>query len=117
MRILFLHPNFPAQFRHVATVLGSDPKNEVVFGTKNERPEWVIPGVRKVLFTPSREARQETHHYVRPLENAVLQGQAMFRQAEQLKKEGFVPDIIYGHSGWGPTLFMKDVFPKNSTAK
>lgn len=111
MRILFLHPNFPAQFRHVATVLGSDPNNEVVFGTKNERPEWVIPGVRKVLFTPSREARQETHHYVRPLENAVLQGQAMFRQAEQLKNEGFVPDIIYGHSGWGPTIFMKDVFP------
>jgi glycosyltransferase involved in cell wall biosynthesis len=111
MRVLFLHPNFPAQFRHVATVLGADPKNEVVYGTKNERPEWVIPGVRKALFAPSRDPRPETHHYIRPLESAVLYGQAVYRTAEKLKSEGFIPDLIYGHSGWGPTLFMKDVFP------
>lgn len=113
MRILFLHPNFPAQFRHVATLLAQDPNNEVVFGCKIENPEWQIPGVRKVLFKVSREARAETHHYVRFLENGVLHGQAMFRIAEQLKAEGFIPDIIYGHSGWGPTLFMKDAFPNS----
>ena len=112
MRILFLHPNFPAQFRHLATSFGSDPKNQVIFATKNERPEWVIPGVQKVVYSPSREPRPETHHYVRPLENAVLQGQAVYRIAEQLKTMGFFPDIVYGHSGWGPTLFMKDAFPK-----
>lgn len=111
MRVLFLHPNFPAQFRHLATILGRDPKNEVVFGTKNERPEWKIPGVRKAVFTPSRDPRPETHHYVRPLESAVLHGQAVFRIVEKLKSNGFVPDLVYGHSGWGPTLFMKDAFP------
>jgi len=46
------------------------------------------------------------------LENAVLQGQGVYRMAEQLKARGFIPDIIYGHSGWGPTLFIKDIFPK-----
>ena len=111
MKILFLHPNFPAQFRHVATALAKDPNNQVLFGTKFENPEWQIPGVRKVMFKPSREARAETHHYVRFLENGVLHGQAVFRVAEQLKAEGFVPDIVYGHSGWGPTLFIKDAFP------
>lgn len=111
MKILFLHPNFPAQFRHVAGALAQDPNNEVLFGTKFENPEWQIPGVRKVLFKPSRESRPETHHYVRFLENGVLHGQAVFRIAEQLKSEGFVPDIVYGHSGWGPTLFIKDAFP------
>ncbi|MFB2936407.1 glycosyltransferase family 4 protein [Aerosakkonemataceae cyanobacterium BLCC-F154] len=111
MKILFLHPNFPAQFRHVATALAQDSNNEVLFGTKFENPEWQIPGVRKVVFKPSREARPETHHYVRFLENGVLHGQAVFRVAEQLKAAGFVPDIVYGHSGWGPTLFIKDAFP------
>ncbi|MEB3830441.1 glycosyltransferase family 4 protein [Phormidium sp. CCY1219] len=111
MRILILHPNFPAQFRHVATAIASNPNNQVVFGTKNERPEWVIPGVKKALFKPSRDPNPNTHHYVRPLESAVLSGQAVFRMAEQLKSQGFVPDIVYGHSGWGPTLFAKDIFP------
>ncbi|MGK7954206.1 MAG: glycosyltransferase family 4 protein [Crocosphaera sp.] len=110
MNILFLHPNFPAQFRHLATVLAQNPKNRVVFGTK--RKEGSIPGVFKAIYTPSRQARPETHHYVRTLENAVLQGQAVYRLAEQLKRENFLPDVVYGHSGWGPTLFIKDIFPK-----
>ena len=108
-KILFLHPNFPAQFRHLATVLGQDPNYQVVFGTK--RKEGQIPGVSKVIYEPSREAHPATHHYVRTLENAVLQGQAIYRLAQELKKEGFYPDIVYGHSGWGPTLFIKDIFP------
>lgn len=111
MKALFLHPNFPAQYRHIITALGADPKNQIVFGTKNERPEWNIPGVRKAAFTPSREPHAQTHQYVRPLESAVIYGQAVFRMAEQLKADGFVPDIICGHSGWGPTLFVKEAFP------
>ena len=110
MKILFLHPNFPAQFRHLAAKLGQDPKNQVVFGTG--RQEGSIPGVTKVLYGKSRTARPETHHYVRPLENAVLEGQGVYRLSQKLKNENFFPDIVYGHSGWGPTLFIKDIFPK-----
>ncbi|MCU0534092.1 MAG: glycosyltransferase family 4 protein [Hydrococcus sp. Prado102] len=109
MKILFLHPNFPAQFRHLAAALAQDKQNQVVFGTS--RKEGQIAGVFKAIYSPSREVRPETHHYVRTLESAVLQGQAVYRIAEQLKAQGFVPDLIYGHSGWGPTLFMKDAFP------
>lgn len=111
MRVLFLHPNFPAQYRHVAAILGQNPQNQVVFGTKNERPEWVIPGVKKALFSPSRDPHPGTHHYVRPLESAVIHGQAVYRMADKLKAQGFVPDVICGHSGWGPTVFVKDIFP------
>ena len=111
MKILFLHPNFPAQFRHLAATLGQNPKNRVVYGTN--RREGSIKGVTKVLYEKSRTAKAETHHYVRPLENAVLEGQAVYRLAQSLKDSNFIPDIIYGHSGWGPTLFMKDVFPKS----
>ncbi len=28
-----------------------------------------------------------------------------------LRKEGFVPDVILAHPGWGETLYAKDVFP------
>ena len=110
MRILFLHPNFPAQFRHLAVALAKNPNNQVIFGTN--RREGSLPGVVKAMYGSSREVRAETHHYVRPLEKAVLQGQGVYRLAEELKQKGFIPDIVYGHSGWGPTLFIKDAFPK-----
>ncbi|MEL6461900.1 MAG: glycosyl transferase family 1, partial [Cyanobacteria bacterium J06621_15] len=77
MRILFLHPNFPAQFRHLATALAKNPNNQVVFGTN--RREGSLPGVVKAMYGSSREVRPETHHYVRPLEKAVLQGQGVYR--------------------------------------
>jgi glycosyltransferase involved in cell wall biosynthesis len=110
MRVLFLHNNFPAQFRHVAALLAKDPHNQIIFGTKT--PNNVqIEGVRKEMFKVSREAHPSTHHYVRTLENAVLHGQAVYRLCLDLKKEGFVPDLVCGHSGWGPTLYVKDVFP------
>lgn len=109
-KILFLHPNFPAQFRHMATNLANDPNYQIVYGTTRE--EGAIAGVKKILYAPSRESHPETHHYVRSLENAVLQGQAVYRIVQQLKDEGFVPDVVYGHSGWGPTLFIKDALPK-----
>lgn len=109
-RILFLHPNFPAQFRHLATALSQDSNYQIVFGTN--RQEGTIPGVFKAIYQPSRQAAPQTHHYVRNLENAVITGQAVYRMAENLKTQGFIPDIIYGHSGWGPTLFMKEIFPK-----
>ncbi|WGV27863.1 glycosyltransferase family 4 protein [Halotia branconii] len=109
MRVLFLHSNFPAQYRHVALALAQNPNNQVVFGTKNR--DVNLPGVYKVIFEPSRNPHPTTHHYVRPLESAVLHGQAAFKLAEQLKIKGFVPDVICGHSGWGPTLYIKDAFP------
>lgn len=109
MRILFLHNNFPAQYRHVAQALAKEPNNQVVFGTKNR--DVSLTGIHKAIFEPSREPHPSTHHYVRPLEGAVLHGQAVFKLAEKLKAQGFVPDVVCGHSGWGPTLLVKDAFP------
>ena len=109
MRVLFLHNNFPAQYRHLATALAKDKNNQVVFGTKNR--EVSLPGIYKAIYQPSRQPHATTHHYVRPMEDAVLHGQAVFKLAERLKAKGFVPDVICGHSGWGPTLFVKDAFP------
>jgi len=109
MRILFLHPNFPAQFRHLAVALAKDSQHQVVFGTA--RKEGSLPGVYKALYQTSRTAHPQTHHYVKTLESAVLQAQAVYRLSEQLKAQGFVPDVVYGHSGWGPTLLIKDIFP------
>ncbi len=111
MKIIFLHSNFPAQFRHLANVLARNPDNRVVFGTA--RREGQMQGVYKVVYSQLRKPHKETHHYVKPLEDAVLQGQAVYRELDKLKSDGFIPDVVYGHSGWGAPMFIKDIFPKS----
>ena len=109
MRVLFAHSNFPAQYRHVATALAA-AGHQVVFATTN--PKGELKGVAKRLFKAHREVRKETHSYVRPLEFAVLNGQATYRLAKTLRAEGFVPDVVCAHSGWGAGQFFKDAFPE-----
>ena len=109
MNYLFLHQNFPAQFRHLATVLARQPENRVAFITAAELGE--IAGVRKIIFKPTRKPSPTTHPYLRSMERAVLEGQAAYRAGAELKKAGFRPDVVYGHSGWGSPMYMKDLFP------
>ncbi len=111
MNILFLHSNFPAQFRHLAASLARDQDNRVLYATA--RREGQMSGVYKVLYSQTRKPHQDTHHYVKALEDSVLQGQAVYRALDKLKSDGFYPDVVYGHSGWGAPLFIKDIFPKS----
>ncbi|MEH6475370.1 MAG: glycosyltransferase family 4 protein [Sneathiella sp.] len=110
MRVLFLHNNFPAQYRHVARKLAEKKKNQVVFAS--HRAIEKIPGVTNLIYKPHREGKPETHHYLRTTETAVINGQSLFRACLDLKKKGFEPDIICAHSGWGPSLYVQELFPK-----
>ena len=108
MRVLFLHNNFPAQFGALAHHL-SERGHEVTFGTrwKGQPPPWL----RMVRFQPHREVGKALHPYVAFVENAVLNGQALARVGWKMKDEGYAPDLVVAHSGWGPGLYVPDVWP------
>lgn len=108
MRILFLHRNFPGQFIHLAHHFARGPQNQVLFVTA--RKDRDIPGILKVVYRVPDRDRSGTHPYLRSCEEAILHGQAAAKGAIDLKRKGFVPDVIIGHT-WGQNLFMKDVFP------
>jgi len=111
MKVLFLHRYFPAQYRHLAAALAADPANEVRFVAAEREAEPADPRVRLSLYTPSRAAHPTTHHYLQFAENAVLHGQAAFRQMRALAAEGFLPDVICAHAGFGAGMFAGDAFP------
>jgi glycosyltransferase involved in cell wall biosynthesis len=112
MKILFVHQNFPAQFRFLAETLARDKRCEVMAlgDAENVKQRGTIPGVSVAGYAPTAPAAAHTHHYVRPLEGAVRRGQAVVRACLELRKRGFVPDVVYAHPGWGEALFLKDVF-------
>lgn len=108
MRILFVHQNFPGQYPHIAAALAAEPGNEVVALAVNKRP--VPKGVRLVQYEMKREP-SKLHGFAHDFEGKVVYGEAAARAALALKAEGFSPDIICGHPGWGETLFLRDVWP------
>ncbi|HEY1089696.1 MAG TPA: glycosyltransferase family 4 protein [Burkholderiaceae bacterium] len=64
-----------------------------------------------IRYKPHRQVNPAQHHYLRRMEDAVLHGQAVARVLLKLKAQGFTPDVILAHPGWGETLNAKDVFP------
>jgi len=110
MNILFIHQNMPGQFKHLAPALGRDPGNRVAFLTK--RDDVMLPGVARVTYRPPRDVRKDTHPYLRLHESAMLHGQQVVRAIEAMSREGFKPDLVIGHPGWGELLFVKDVLPQ-----
>jgi glycosyltransferase involved in cell wall biosynthesis len=110
MRVLFVHQNFPGQFRHIAAHLAQQPGVEVLAIGRDTAPG--LPGVRLLRYKPHRGADQATHPYVRTMEEAVLHGQQVLRLLLDLKGKGYRPDVIVAHPGWGETLYAKDAFPR-----
>ena len=113
MRILFSHCNFPAQFRRLAPAL-ANRGNGVVFLAKSK--EWHAPepdGFRLVVTATHREGGGDhLHPYLRRFDQAVLEGQGVFRACMKLKAEGWEPDLVITHVGFGNGLYIRDAFPK-----
>jgi len=110
MRVLVIHQNFPGQFRSLARDLLADPGVRLVGIGRQGCPG--LPGMRMLSYAPERAPARATHHYARNFESGILHGQAVARLLQQLKREGFEPDVVLGHPGWGETLFVKDIFPR-----
>ncbi|CAK22547.1 glycosyltransferase [Synechococcus sp. CS-197] len=112
MRILFSHNNYPAQFRRLIPAL-IEQGHEVVFLCRSK--EWHAPeldGVRLLPFEPHRAGGGAAiHPYLRRFEAAVLQGQATYRSLQPLVQEGWAPEWIINHVGFGNGLYLSDVFP------
>jgi len=113
LRILFVHPNYPSQFRRLAPWL-AEQGHEIVFLASNS--EWHAPEVANIrlkAYQPHRAGGTEAlHPYLRRFEQAVLSGQAAFRACVELAEQGWHPDWIINHVGFGPGLYLRDAFPK-----
>lgn len=110
MNVLFIHQNFPSQFVHLSGALAKEKGNRVV--ALAQRRNAAPDGVEVRTYTLLREPAQDVHPLLREEEGKVMRAEAVAAAAFALKREGFVPDVIVAHPGWGEALFIKDVFPQ-----
>ncbi len=109
MIYLFVHQNFPGQYKHLARHLADLPGNQVYFITQPNQNQMV--GVHKVVYQPNIPDNVNCHPYAGDFDRSVRIGMAVVEACQLLKSRGITPDIICGHAGWGEMLFIKDVFP------
>ncbi|HEX6706223.1 MAG TPA: glycosyltransferase family 4 protein [Albitalea sp.] len=110
MRLLVIHQNFPGQFGHLVQAWAQRPGWDVRALGRDTAPG--LPGFNGLVrYKLARRGHPEQHPYLRQMEDATLHGQACARAMIELRRGGFVPDVILAHPGWGETLYAKDVFP------
>ncbi|MDR1243482.1 MAG: glycosyltransferase [Deltaproteobacteria bacterium] len=111
MNYLFLHHNYPAQFRFTAAALAGHPENRVVFLTEHQRGDVTLTGVRQgIVPVPQPKSTDNQAEYETLL--TLRRGEAFGNAMLELRRQGFTPDIVFDHCGWGCSLFVKDIFPQ-----
>ena len=111
MNILFIHQNFPGQFKFLAPALARQGHQvSALLMRKVDAPEW--QGVRLFPYAPARGSTTGVHPWLSDFETKTIRGDACYRAALRLKAQGYVPDVIVAHPAWGESLFAKDVWPQ-----
>ena len=111
MNILFIHQNFPGQFKFLAPALVKQGHSvRAMTMQKTEAMQW--QGVQLVNYTSKRGSTPNVHPWVSDFETKTIRAEACFKAALQMKQLGYMPDVIVAHHGWGESLFLKEVWPE-----
>ncbi|MFT7485737.1 MAG: glycosyltransferase involved in cell wall biosynthesis [Candidatus Paceibacteria bacterium] len=106
MQVLFVHPNYPAQFGPVSKRLAARDDVQVTFLSRST--SGVQDGIRCLQFEPKGGATRATHYCSRTFENATWNAHAAFEKCHATTD--LRPDVIVGHSGFGTTAFLGELY-------
>jgi glycosyltransferase involved in cell wall biosynthesis len=110
MNILFIHQNFPGQFKFLAPALAQQGHKVVAMTMQDPKvSQW--QGVDLIKYSTPRISTPNVHPWLVDFETKTIRGEACFRAALQLKEGGFSPDVIIAHPGWGESMFLDQVWP------
>lgn len=116
MKYLFVHQNFPAQFVHLAPALAQDARHQVMALCARNGAPYAWQGVQVVPYTVHASNTPGLQPMLKEVESKVIRANAALLAALKLREAGFVPDVIIAHSGWGESLFLKQVWPQAKLA-
>ncbi|MGR3321769.1 MAG: glycosyltransferase [Pseudooceanicola sp.] len=111
MKILFIHQNFPGQFKHLSVALAKQGHHVLALTLRVKEPTtW--NGVRILPYAILRKTAQATHPWVTDFDSKVTRAESCFAAALKLRESGYAPDVIIAHPGWGESMFLRDVWPQ-----
>ena len=102
MHVLFIHQNFPAQFRYIAPRVAQEHGWKCTFATAKASES--LPGVEKVVYTSKGGATKANHFCTQNFENCVWEAHGVYEMLKQ--RPEIQPDLIVAHTGFGSSLFL-----------
>ena len=106
MHVLFVHPNFPAQFGQIASHLVRNHKFRCTFAS--EKPPGNVNGVQRIQYQAKGGATVNNHFCSRTFENQIWHSHALYEALAA--RPDIQPDLIVGHSGFTSTLFLRELY-------
>lgn len=108
--ILFIHNNFPGQYRHIAANFAARADLRVfAIGSATASD---MDGVYLQRYRLTSEGVQSTHSFAQRFDLECRRAEQIIYAANVLKLEGMVPKIIFVHPGWGEALPLRQLFPR-----
>jgi len=108
LNILFVHQNFPGQYKHLAPELVKRGHRVVAVGMAKRE----FSDIEYVRYSTKRGTSKELHPWVIDYEAKVIRAEACSEACLRLKEGGFTPDLICVHPGWGEALLLREVWPQ-----
>jgi len=112
-RILMLHHGFPGQFEHLLPRLQARGHTlralvpEALITSRQQ--QW--PSIQWHGYKLQRSNTSGIHDWALDFESKLLRAEAVAAQADFLKRQGYMPDLILGHPGWGELLCLAEIWP------
>lgn len=108
MKILFIHQNFPGQFPRLSALMKSRGHDVLALTDRINKRASPVP----VAYYKTPDIDKLSPGIHRHFAECTERGLRVALAARVLRdKHGYVPEVILGHSGWGETLFLKEVWP------
>ncbi|WP_071991472.1 glycosyltransferase [Synechococcus sp. CC9616] len=111
--ILFLHPNFPGQFKHISHFFASK-SNDVIFLCQTHYGR-TVKGVKRLCLKGKSGGDFLKNLNLNAPQRALRLAEQYKSAFEELKRQSWAPDIIISHSGWGCGSYAKLFWPHSLT--
>lgn len=116
LNVLVIHNNLPSQFNHLIPYLKRRPDiYPIGIKAKNRSSPMsdhkVLRNMRIEEYTLNNVSLHSDNYLVSLLDHNIIRAELVAQITDEIKKQGYTPDIIVAHTAWGEPMFLKDRFP------
>jgi glycosyltransferase involved in cell wall biosynthesis len=109
MKILFLHPNFPGQFKNIAAFVAS-LGHDVKFLCQTHYDRTIL-GVDRICLKGNLGDDYLSNNSSSILESMRIRSKQYKAAFAKLSSQKWSPDVVISHSGWGCGVYSRYVWP------